>query len=209
MIDFLIESYEFVLKNNDVVQGTIGDLASVKSGFAFKSSSWAEDGIKVIKIKNITEDGQVNFNDCSYVDDETVINKAEPFKALGGELVVAMTGATIGKMAIIPTTQPFVLINQRVGLFSPKNGRTCSPFLYASCKRNDVYNEIITRGAGSAQPNISGQSIEDIPIPLLKSTEIQTFNNKFDVCLLNTQKLLKINEKLVELKSLYLQKFFG
>ena len=209
LVDFLITNYEFALKNNDVIQSTIGALASVKSGFAFKSSSWAEDGTKVVKIKNITEQGQIDFSECSYVNDESVINKAEQFKVYGGELVIAMTGATIGKMAIIPKTESYALINQRVGLFMPKDSKKCTPFLYASCMRNDVFSEIVTRGGGSAQPNISGQSIEDISIPLLNQTEIQRFNNKFNICLSTIQETLEINKKLYELKSLYLQKFFG
>ena len=120
-----------------------------------------------------------------------------------------MTGATIGKMAIIPNIIPFCLVNQRVGLFYPKHSKLCTPYLYVSCLRSDVQNEITTRGGGSAQPNISGQSIEEIEIPLLIPEIMNVYNSKYQNILDNIRHLLDENAKLNELKQLYLKKFFG
>ncbi len=206
---FLIKKYEKLLRFEPNTDGCIGDLAIVKSGYAFKSSSWANDGIKVIKIKNITESGLVDFSECSCVSDSLAIKKAEPFIVKGGELIIAMTGATIGKMALVPKMKPFGLVNQRVGLFFPKKNNSCTPFLYASTQRNEIQKEIETRGAGSAQPNISGQSIESIKIPLVSNSLIDNFNNQYGYILEYIQNLIETNSKLNELKQLYLKKFFS
>ena len=207
--DFLYKKYRLLIADADTYVGKIGDLASVKSGYSFKSSMWSDSGVGVIKIKNITETGFMDFSDCSYVDDIDTIQKASSFCVNGGELVIAMTGATIGKMALVPNLKSFCLVNQRVGLFYEAQQKECSPYLYASMLRQDVVNEIITRGGGSAQPNISGQSIEDISIPLVSDKKIAEFNNKYKHILLKMRHLLEANEKLHELKQLYLKKFFG
>lgn len=206
---FLIKKYENLLRFEPNIEGCIGDLAIVKSGYAFKSSNWSDDGIKVIKIKNITESGIVDFSECSCISDSIVIKKAEPFVVKGGELIIAMTGATIGKMALVPKLKPFGLVNQRVGLFFSKKNNLCTPFLYASTQRNEIQKEIETRGAGSAQPNISGQSIENIKIPLVNSNLIDNFDNQYGCILEHIQNLIETNSKLNELKQLYLKKFFS
>ena len=87
--------------------GTIGDYVKVKSGFAFKSAWWRKDGIPVIKIKNIGNK-TIDFNDCSYVSEDK-IKCAKDFKVVSGDLLIAMTGATIGKFAVLP--QLYQLIN--------------------------------------------------------------------------------------------------
>ena len=45
--------------------GTIGDYCKVKSGYAFKSSWWTDKGDKIIKIKNISENGSLDLTDCA------------------------------------------------------------------------------------------------------------------------------------------------
>ncbi|MGO0862106.1 restriction endonuclease subunit S, partial [Clostridioides difficile] len=74
--------------------GSIGDYVKVKSGFAFKSAWWQENGIPVIKIKDISNN-TINFKDISYVSEDKV-DSAKDFIVNGGDLLIAMTGATIG-----------------------------------------------------------------------------------------------------------------
>src|SRR5690606_15720896 len=60
-------------------ESTIGSLASVQSGYAFKSKDWLDAGNPVIKIKNITGDGTYDRDDCQCVYDN-VVEKAQKFK---------------------------------------------------------------------------------------------------------------------------------
>lgn len=45
---------------------TIGTVARVRSGFAFKSKDWTDDGIPVVKIANV-KDGELVMDGCSFV----------------------------------------------------------------------------------------------------------------------------------------------
>lgn len=155
--------------------GYIGDYCSVKSGFAFKSSWWTTTGVKVIKIGSINQDN-LNLLECSYVDEDK-IDKAKDFKVNAGDLLIAMTGATIGKFAMVPYSSNTLLVNQRVGkFFLGNNPIEKLPFIYCTLKQPDVYCEIVNRGQGSAQPNISASEIISIPCVIPSKEAINKFN---------------------------------
>ena len=157
--------------------GTIGEYCSIRSGYAFKSSWWQETGTKVIKIKNITDNKTLDMSDCSYVSSDKTY-KAIDFQASPGDLIIAMTGATIGKFCIIPFHNDKIYINQRVGkFFLGNNPLDRLPFIYCCLSYEPIYNEIISKGQGSAQPNIGGADIENIRIVLSPSTELKEFNS--------------------------------
>lgn len=159
-------------------EGTIGDYCTVKSGFAFKSSWWQDEGTKVIRIGDI-EQGCLNLESCANVSNDK-IDIAEDFIVQGGDLVIAMTGATIGKFSMIPKTQEPILVNQRVGkFFLGDNPIDKVPFIYCTLKQEEVITEFINRGQGSAQPNISTGDILSIPCWIPNEIEIDNFNKTF------------------------------
>ena len=168
--------------------GCIGDYCSVKSGFAFKSSWWTTTGVKVIKIGSISQDN-LNLQVCSYVDEDK-IDKAKDFIVNAGDLLIAMTGATIGKFAMVPYSSDTLLVNQRVGRFFLGNNPVEKlPFIYCTLKQPDVYYEMVNRGQGSAQPNISASDIMNIPCVIPSKEAINKFNETvqplFDLILSN------------------------
>ncbi|MBQ8677511.1 MAG: restriction endonuclease subunit S [Alphaproteobacteria bacterium] len=161
---------------NKSKQGCIGDYCSIKSGFAFKSSWWQNTGVRVIKIKNIEPSG-LNLQECSFVSEDKV-SIAKEFIVKGGDLLIAMTGATIGKFAIVPHVDEILLVNQRVGkFFLGNNPLEKLPFIYCTLKQPEVVSEIINRGQGSAQPNISGNDIMSITCTYPDENIIADFNN--------------------------------
>lgn len=157
--------------------GTIGDYCVIRSGFAFKSSWWQDEGVKVVKIKNITDSGTLDMSDCSCVSEEHA-SLASSFQTKSGDLLIAMTGATIGKFCVVNGQETYC-VNQRVGkFFLGNNPLEKLPFIYCILKRDDVYKEIVNKGQGSAQPNISGKDIEEIKIIFPPQSIIKQFNEE-------------------------------
>ena len=155
--------------------GCLGDYCTIKSGFAFKSSWWQDIGVKVIKISSINQDN-LDLNTCSFVSEDK-IPLATDFIVKGGDLLIAMTGATIGKFSMVPKTNDILLVNQRVGKFFLGNNPIDKlPFIYCQLKQDDIYKEVINRGQGSAQPNISAKDIMSIPCVIPKKTMVDSFN---------------------------------
>ncbi|WGE71397.1 restriction endonuclease subunit S [Actinobacillus equuli subsp. haemolyticus] len=155
---------------------TIGDYCKSTGGYAFKSSEWVESGNPVIKIKNIQEDGSLNISDIDFVD---LSNKTidEKFKGNVGDIVIAMTGATIGKFAIIPKTDSDLYVNQRVGVFKLSAVEKL-PFLINTLSQDYFRKSIIELSGGAAQPNISNEQINNIELIYPVENIIANFNEK-------------------------------
>ena len=190
------------------LNGCIGDYCSVKSGFAFKSSWWTNCGVRVIKIGSINQDN-LNLLECSYVDEDKA-DKAKDFVVKAGDLLIAMTGATIGKFAMVPYSSEVLLVNQRVGKFFLGNNPVEKlPFIYCTLKQPEVYGEVVNRGQGSAQPNISASDIMSIPCVIPSQDAINDFNDTsqplFDLIISNQQE----NQQLSELRNVLLPKLMS
>ena len=139
----------------------LGELASVIPGFAFKGKDFGVNGCRVVKIGDITPP-IVDVTNCLRIPTDK-INGLDKFKLQKGDFVLAMTGATLGKVGKYRSEETGY-INQRVAKFENIKGISDKHFLYYLITSNHVTNEIINRGLGSAQPNISGKDIETINV---------------------------------------------
>ena len=116
------------------------------------------------------------MSDCSHVLSHNC-EKAVDFKALTGDLIIAMTGATIGKFCIIPKHSEEYYINQRVGKFFLGNKPLEKlPFIHCLLNMESISTDIINKGQGSAQPNVSGSDIESTKIILPPDGTLKNFN---------------------------------
>ena len=158
---------------------TIGDYCKSKGGYAFKSSSWANTGLTVIKIKNIQENYTIDTTDISFSNSEKEsIDKKFITKA--GNILIAMTGATVGKYAIVPKTENDIYVNQRVGHFDfGKNPTSKLPFLINSLNQSYFRKMIFVLASGAAQPNISNEQINNIKLIHPSLDLIEKYNQKF------------------------------
>ena len=153
----------------------IKDLTQLKSGYAFKSSWFVDEGEAIAKIKDIGET-IMDTSSFSYVSKDNCI-KAEKFLLTEGDLTIALTGATIGKISIVPKHKGNIYTNQRLGkFFLGKNPIEKLPFLYCLFKQKAMVSNIINlSNSSSAQPNISPEQIESIKI-LGDKEVINSFN---------------------------------
>jgi len=177
-----------------------GDYARVKSGFAFKSNWWQNKGIPVLKIKDIKEDYTLNLSDFSFVSEDK-IKIASNFKSSAGDVVIAMTGATIGKFAIIPYTDKPILINQRVGLYDLGDKRFEKlPFLVNSMKQDFFRLKVFQMSGGAAQPNISGEQLDEFPLIYPNTELVNKYNENFISSYKRIANNIKQNQQLTELR---------
>ena len=163
---------------NGWCNGSIGSYCDVKSGFAFKSDWWTTEGYKVIKIANIVNNS-IDLDSCNCVIAEHA-NKANNFYVQSGDILIAMTGATTGKIGMVPLCSEPIVINQRVGkFFLGDNPIEKAPFLFATLLYSRVIRHLQPDGtAGSAQDNLSADNIKDIAIVLPEQAVIDTFNQQ-------------------------------
>ena len=159
-------------------KGSIGCYCDVKSGFAFKSDWWTTEGYKVIKIANIVNNS-IDLDSCDCVIAEHA-TKANNFYVQSGDILIAMTGATTGKIGMVPLCSEPIVVNQRVGkFFLGDDPIKKAPFLFATLLYSRVVRHLQPDGtAGSAQDNLSADNIKDVAIVLPEKTVIDTFNQQ-------------------------------
>lgn len=141
---------------------TIGETCQVIPGFAFKSKDWRDSGIPVIKIKNIKADCSVDVSQADCVPEEIVTEKLNKFRLRKGDILIAMTGATAGKVGWLSADGDF-LLNQRVAKLEPTK---INKLFFWGIVSGRLYQDLFFHLAdGAAQPNMSGKQIEGVKIP--------------------------------------------
>lgn len=141
--------------------GCIGEISYVQNGFAFKSKDFKDEGeIGIIKIKNINGN-VVDIQSTDYVDPSVVLSLDKKFKIESGSLLIAMTGAEVGKIGLVPLTNKNLWLNQRVGMFK-ENIPYGNLYMYLLLSTENYQTLIKNSALGSAQPNISASAIENI-----------------------------------------------
>lgn len=142
----------------------LGNVAGVRSGFAFKSTAWSQEGINVVKIANV-KPGRLDFDRCSYVS-EQLATRAGRFQLEVDDIVIAMTGV-VGTVALVRSRDLPCVLNQRVGLFEVRDPALLdSYFLYCLLSTDEMQNNIRSLGYGSVQPNVSPELIESLTVQL-------------------------------------------
>ena len=156
--------------------GRLGEIASLKSGFAFKSKDFVEDSNKkALKIKDLKGDGKVSLQQLSSVsNDVTESSRVQYFKLKEGDIVLAMSGNTTGKIGVIPPHSNEVYLNQRVGKFFMVK-KDLNSYLYSFLMSGNYEEKILSMGYGSAQPNISPSQIENIDIICPNEAKLVSF----------------------------------
>ncbi|WP_430811618.1 MULTISPECIES: restriction endonuclease subunit S [unclassified Carboxylicivirga] len=146
------------------------DVAELRHGYQFRNYDFTEDGIKIVKITQIKGDGHIDISNCSFIDK----NRIESFKKFiieKGDILLALTGATIGKFARYKEDE-IVLQNYRVGNFFPLDYNVLSKdYLYYYLSSDFFYFQIIARQTQSAQQNIGKDEINNMSIILPKFEE--------------------------------------
>ena len=143
---------------------TLSEICDLVAGFAFKSKDFGDYDSKVIKITHITPPS-VDMDNLSGVDiSKYNATKLAKYVAQAGDYVLAMTGATIGKIGRVEHGSAY--INQRVLLFKPRPS-VDKEYLYYALQQYEFTQYIISHvDSESAQPNISAGTIGKYQIVL-------------------------------------------
>ena len=104
----------------------LGQLVELKNGVAFKSSEFIEQGIPVIKIKNV-KPNRILLDDLSFVSYKSSLNK-KCFDIRPTDILITMTGnrkdggadSWVGKVALFNHAGRY-LLNQRVSAIRVKD----------------------------------------------------------------------------------------
>lgn len=185
------------------VQRELSDIAEVRTGKAFSSSDFTDDGeFRVVTNKNIQDKttGKIFTGDRINVSDQTVIDK---YVLSGENILVTMDGANIGKVGMY--TDSGALLAQRVGRLNS----AVLNFVYQIVSDEKFISRMNQLAVGNAIKHISLEQIGryEIAVP-----ESETEKTKIGQLLSNLDNLIAANQRKLDLlkeqKKGYLQKMF-
>jgi type I restriction enzyme M protein len=143
----------------------LGEAAEFISGYAFKGADMTEAPAgdncrRVVKIGNVGRDGRLDISDARF---HAYTDEFARFVLRVGDIVMAMTGATVGKVAVVKDDG--FLLNQRVGMLRAKPGALQNYILHLLCSAA-FYDFCQRTAGGGAQGNIAPREILEYEIPL-------------------------------------------
>jgi type I restriction enzyme S subunit len=173
----LCSSYQFhklakeIKNSHNILTSKVRSYCDILSGYAFSSEDYDVDGIKLVRIGDF-DNQELNLDECAYLPKDFQ-NKFEKFLLKEGDILIAMTGATIGKSALVEELNEKLLLNQRVGALRVKDGVNSRFFSYL-IKCDFFRKQVALASMGKSQSNISPFDILNIKIPeISKPTQDQ------------------------------------
>lgn len=172
----LYASYKFqfftieIKKSKQLLKCRVSDYFDTFTGYAFKSEDYEDEGTKLLRIGDFNNYGDVTIQDMVCLP-EDYYEKYRKYEVKKDDIVIALTGATIGKTAFIEEFDENILLNQRVGIMRLKNGNINPKLLYLLTKLNFFQFQIQLDSMGKGQQNISPTDVSKIKIPLIPKTK--------------------------------------
>jgi type I restriction enzyme S subunit len=196
-------------KEKEWEEKTLGECVKLQGGNAFKSTDYQDEkGVPLIRIQNLKNE-VVDLTKAVYLSYQ-IFEDSGNFHLESGDILIAMSGATTGKLARIKEGQLPALLNQRVGRFKV-NSYAIKNFVYYFLKYKQSH--ILEIAYGGAQPNISGGKIEALKISLPNLKKQKQLVNELDKLVGQIDELKSLQEEqMKDLKSLeraYLHEAFS
>jgi len=146
----------------------LGNYIDVFSGYAFKREDFLANkskGIPIIKIGNL-QNGKVIIDDKTSFVRRDLYEKLADFRLHCGDVLIALSGATTGKIAVVDKDIGLALVNQRVGKFKILSSHISQKFFYFLAQ-SDSFKKFVLRNIGqSAQGNLSPNQVKKSKIPI-------------------------------------------
>lgn len=174
-------------------------------GHQFRDYDFTEFGIPVVKIGQVKPEN-VDLSNCSFVRagrDEEFQNEI----IRNGDVLMALTGATLGKACLVKGMNGIVLQNYRVGRFEPiiKENDIDKEFLYYLLIAGDLLTQIFNKVNTGAQGNIGKADFEKATFkkpPFEEQQQIakrlKAIDNKLEIEQTYLQKMQSLKKGLME-----------
>lgn len=142
---------------------TLGDKIEISNGYAFKSSKYVSEGVRVIRITNVQK-GRIADEDPRFYPNET-INDYSRYLIKPGDILMSLTG-NVGRVGVFPKELCPAFLNQRVARLRVKSNDLDQKYLYYLLNSEKFEKQAIFNSSGIAQMNLSTKWVSNYEIPL-------------------------------------------
>ena len=151
------------------------EVADVIGGFAFQSGDLkSDDGYRVIRISDVTPQGlsSKNIVRCNKND------IPDQYQIKEKDILIAMTGGTVGKSLLLDSLSETMYLNQRVAMIRARNNINC--YYLDLLVKSPLVQGIIGDVKNSTNDNISMTDILSFPVPLPPLSEQKRIVSKVE-----------------------------
>lgn len=178
------------------------DFASLRHGHQFRKYDYVENGIPVIKIGQCIPGDRLDLTKCNFIDKsrETEFSNDLICK---GDLLMALTGGTLGKVTWVKDDYGVVVQNYRVGNFFTDE-KLCSKRFLMYALLSPIFQTLMYSKINvAAQPNIGKEEIENLEfiLPSLEE-QLKVVDRLDDLTFKVKHTQSKLEEQLAYLKQL-------
>jgi len=169
-------------------------LTSFRNGYAFDSDEYSEDGLPIMRIGDV----------CESIDLETMKKVPRDYERIYqefginyGDVLLALTGATIGKTAVFNLHEK-VLLNQRVAIIRPRK-KLDNGYLKYIVAFSGFKEHIDFECEGGAQDNIGKSEVGDFLTSVPDLAEQKSIGDYLDRKTAQIDGLIAKKERMIEL----------
>ena len=177
----------------------LGNVSRINGGYSFKSTEYTEKGIRVIRISDFNENGFVNSKIVRYKDSDAI----KPYHLEEKNILMALTGGTVGKSFFVSSLDETMAVNQRVATIKIDNIR---PEYVNILVKSLTAQKIIQEAKHSSNDNISLPDLTEMPFSLPPLTEQKEIVSKIETLL---AKVTTLENQIQERKTLSEKLAFG
>jgi len=172
-------------------------LITSQAGYAFPSTQFSNVGTPIIRIGDLKATGHVSLVSAPRVP-ERFNDLVTVFGLNRGDILMAMTGGTIGKTAEYQS-KAIALLNQRVCRFRNKNKDNLDFGFFKLFVETKYWKTFIDFHAfGGAQPNISDNTVLNMLIPIPNLYEQKTIVAYFQRLQANFSMLISLQKAQIQ-----------
>jgi len=157
-------THRFVVKNGIEVPEEwsvpcFGDIIELVHGYQFRNYDFTIHGLPVVKISQVKPEG-LDLSSCSFIAENRIVD-FEKQRIKNGDVLMALTGATLGKACLVQSLVGDALQNYRVGRFEPlEENDVDKTYLYYVLTTKEFLNQIFNKVNAGAQGNIGKSDFE-------------------------------------------------
>ncbi len=147
----------------------VGDVCTIRGGYAFKSDDFVSDGVQLIRMGNVKQSFFDKDNKQAYLP-ESYVEKYPDYVLSQGDILISMTG-TVGKddygnVCRVDEDKKY-LLNQRVAKLEPNSSKIDPDYFYFCTISSFFKKGVLANSSGGVrQANVSASGISKVKIPL-------------------------------------------
>ena len=195
-----------VNKIKDVVADRKYAIVDGPFGTQLHSDEYVSEGVPVIRITNLTYEGRFISKGLVFITEDK-FNSLKRSAVYPGDILLAKTGATIGKLSMMPGYIEKALIASSILKISPnQNNRYYLYNIIRNLSNKNYWDKI---SAGSTRSTVNLIDIKDIPIIIPDSRLLRVFENLLNNFYFIIENNEKQNQNLTQIRDSLLPKLIN